>query len=79
MRPRSALIVLILVLGACATELPPLQARAVDAFKDCQRLAPSATLQNVSEQGALSYTTREGHDVGIMQRCLQERWGYRHP
>jgi hypothetical protein len=73
------MIVLTLVLGGCATQLPPLQARALDAFKDCQKLAPSATLQSVTEQGGLSYTTREGHDVGIMQQCLQERWGYRHP
>jgi hypothetical protein len=69
----------LLGLGACATQMPPLQARALDAFKDCQRLAPSATLQNVSEEGGLSYTTREGHDVGIMQQCLHDRWGYRHP
>ena len=71
------MVILMLGLGACATKLAPLQERAWDAFKDCQRQAPSATLQQISEDGGLSFTTREGRDVGIMQQCLQERWGYR--
>lgn len=70
------MVLLMLGLGACAAKLTPMQERAWDAFKDCQRQAPSATLQQISEQGGISYTTREGRDVSIMQQCLQERWGY---
>ena len=70
------MIIPLLGLGACAAKLTPMQERAWDAFKDCQRQAPSATLQQISEQGGISYTTREGRDVGIMQQCLRERWGY---
>ena len=70
------MVILMLGLGACTARLTPLQERGWDAFKDCQRQAPSAMLQQISENGGISYTTREGRDVGIMQQCLQERWGY---
>jgi hypothetical protein len=60
-----------------AAKLSPLQERAWDAFTDCQQQAPSTTLDQITENGGISYMTREGRDVGIMQRCLQERWGYR--
>lgn len=73
------MIIVMVGLVACAATLTPLQERAWDAFKDCQRQAPSATLQQISEDGGISYTTREGRDVGIMQQCLQQRWGYRYP
>lgn len=77
MRLRILFMVLSVALPACVPKLTPLQERAWDAFKDCQRQAPSATLQQITEGGGISFMTREGHDVGIMQQCLQERWGYR--
>ncbi len=67
---------LLVVLTACAPKLTPLQERAWDAFKDCQQQAPSAVLQQIGEDGRLAYQARE-YDIGLMQRCLQERWGYR--
>ena len=42
------MIIPMLGLGACAAGLTPVQERAWDAFKDCQRQAPSAMLQPVS-------------------------------
>jgi hypothetical protein len=69
-------VVGVLALTACASGLTPLQERAWDAFKDCQKQAPTAVLQQISVDGGISYRAREG-DVGIMQRCLQERYGYR--
>jgi hypothetical protein len=67
---------LVVVLTACAPKLSPLQERAWDAFQDCKQKAPSAVLDQIYEDGRLSYSAREG-DVGIMQRCLQEKFGYR--
>jgi len=74
---RMLIVGVLVSLTACASNLSPLQERAWDAFKDCQTQAPSATLQQITEDGGLSYMTREGRDVGIMQQCLQERWDYR--
>jgi hypothetical protein len=54
------MIIPLLGLGACAAKLTPLQERTWDAFKDCQRPAPSAILQQISEEGGISYTPREG-------------------
>ena len=56
------MVILRLGLGAYAAKLTPLQERAWDAFKDCQRQAPSATLQQISEDGGISFTTREGRE-----------------
>jgi hypothetical protein len=67
---------LVVALTGCAPTLTPLQERAWDAFQDCKQRAPSAVLNQVHEDGRLSYTAREG-DVGIMQRCLQENFGFR--
>ena len=67
---------LLLALGGCATKLSPLQEKAWDAFKDCQQRAPSAVLDQINENGSLSYSAREG-DIGIMQRCLEDKFGYR--
>ena len=69
-------VALVVALAACAPKLSPLQERAWDAFQDCKQKAPSAVIQQIHEDGRLSYTAREG-DVGIMQRCLQEKFGYR--
>lgn len=67
---------LVVALTACASNLSPLQERAWDAFQDCKPKAPSAVLNQIYEDGRLSYSAREG-DVGIMQRCLEEKFGYR--
>ena len=66
---------LVVALTACAPTLAPLQERAWDAFQDCKQQAPTAVLNQIYEDGRLSYSAREG-DVGIMQRCLQEKFGY---
>jgi hypothetical protein len=74
---RAVLAALLLVaFTACASHLSPLQERAWDAFNDCKQKAPSAVLNQIYDDGRLSYTAREG-DIGIMQRCLQEKFGYR--
>lgn len=67
---------LVVTLTACAPSLSPLQERAWDAFRDCRQKAPSAVLERINEDGGLSYTAREG-DIGIMQRCLEDKFGYR--
>ena len=76
MRPTFLLVGLLFALAACATKLSPLQERAWDAFYDCKKQAPTAVLEQIQEDGGIRYTAREG-DVGIMQRCLQEKFGYR--
>lgn len=65
-------------LAACGAKLSPLQERAWDAFYDCKLRAPTAVLHQIQEDGGISYSAREG-DVGIMDRCLQEKFGYRSP
>ncbi|HYS15619.1 MAG TPA: hypothetical protein VET45_01740 [Candidatus Binatia bacterium] len=67
---------LVVALAACGAKLSPLQERAWDAFYECKQKAPSAVLQQIGEDGHLSYSAREG-DVGIMQRCLEAKFGYR--
>jgi hypothetical protein len=74
-RPMLPLVVSLISLTACATNLSPLQQRAWDAFYECKKQAPTAVLEQVQEDGGLRYTAREG-DVGIMQRCLQEKFQY---
>jgi hypothetical protein len=67
---------LVVALSACAPKLSPLQEHAWDAFRDCKQKAPSAVLEQIRDDGGLSYTAREG-DIGIMQRCLEDKFGYR--
>ncbi len=52
--------------------------RAYNAFKDCQwsARAPTAQITEMREDGWFSYTAREG-DVVRMQRCLEQRYGYK--
>ena len=40
--------------------LNPAQERAYAAFKDCQRLSPTAQLGEITEAGGLSFTARPG-------------------
>ena len=67
---------LLVALTACAPKLSPLQERAWDAFNVCKQKAPSAVLEQIYDDGRLSYSAREG-DIGIMHRCLQEQFDYR--
>jgi hypothetical protein len=67
---------LAVTLMACAPTLAPLQERAWDAFQECKQQAPSAVLNQIHEDGRFSYSAREG-DIGIMQRCLEQKYGYR--
>ena len=67
---------LLVALTACAPKLSPLQERAWDAFNVCKEKAPSAVLNQIYDDGRLSFSAREG-DIGIMQRCLQEKFDYR--
>ena len=57
-------------------KLSPLQERAWDAFNVCKEKAPSAVLNQIYDDDRLSFSAREG-DIGIMQRCLQEKFDYR--
>jgi len=68
-------MIAVLVAGCAAVKLTPAQSRAWDAFKDCQPLAPTANLKEVTQEGGISFESREG-DYQIMLKCLSERHGY---
>ena len=61
---------------ACASQMTPLQQRAFDAFKDCQRYNPTARLTQLTPDGNLAYTAAPVEYQRIRQ-CLGERYGYR--
>jgi hypothetical protein len=65
-----------LVASACASSLTPLQERTYGAFKDCQSVAPTAQITELREDGGLHYSAAPG-DLQRMQRCLEERYGYK--
>ncbi len=67
----------LLVIGCASGGLNPAQERAWDAFKACRAaVAPTANLVEVRENGTLSYTTRDGHEVNKMRDCLIEKSGF---
>jgi hypothetical protein len=75
--PRWLLIgALALTVGACASQMSPLQQRAYDAFRDCQRDNPTARLIQLTPEGKLGYTA-EPVEYQRMRQCLGERYGYR--
>ena len=76
---RLAVLVSVVIGGlcGCAESLTPAQTRAWDAFKDCQKLAPTASLTQLSPNGGLGFQSREG-DYQIMIKCLNERYGYKY-
>lgn len=78
MSARVGVVFLAVGLTGCASSLTPLQERALDAFRDCQKLAPTAVLTQATPEGGLGFESREG-DYQIMKRCLEERYGYRFP
>ena len=61
---------------ACASQMTPLQQRAYDAFKDCQRDNPTARLTQLTPDGNLGYTAAPV-EYQRMRQCLGERYGYR--
>ncbi|HET8575547.1 MAG TPA: hypothetical protein VFO18_00500 [Methylomirabilota bacterium] len=65
-----------LTLSACAEAMTPLQQRAFDAFRDCQRENPSARLTHLGPDGRLAYTASPPEYLRVRQ-CLHERYGYR--
>ncbi len=67
---------LALTVVACASQMTPLQQRAFDAFKDCQRYNPTARLTQLTPDGNLAYTAAPVEYQRIRQ-CLGERFGYR--
>jgi hypothetical protein len=66
-----------LVLGATAScvAMTPLQERAWHAFQDCQRVARTAQLRQVTPDGRLGFEAEEA-DMANMKQCLRDRWGY---
>lgn len=77
MSARGLLIAAVaLTLSACAETLTPLQQRAFDAFRDCQRDNPSARITQLTPDGRLAYTASPPEYLRVRQ-CLQERHGYR--
>jgi hypothetical protein len=75
----SAVIWLSLAVGfsGCASPgLNPAQQRAEAAFKDCQRTAATAQLNELREDGNMSFTARPG-DYQRMIQCLTEKHGYK--
>ena len=65
-----------LTLVACAEAMTPLQQRAFDAFRDCQRENPTARITRLTPEGRLAYTASPQEYLRVRQ-CLQERHGYR--
>ena len=76
-RGRLALPTPVLVVGALAScaEMTPLQARAWHAFQDCQHVARTARLAQVTPDGRIAFEADEG-DMANMKQCLRDRWGY---
>ena len=71
-----ALAAVVGAVAGCAESLTPAQTRAWDAFKDCQKLAPTAQLTQLTPEGRFGFQSREG-DYQIMIQCLTERHGYK--
>lgn len=67
---------LALSLAGCAPPMTPLQQRAYDAFRDCQRDNPTARLTQLTPDGKLGYTAAPVEYQRVRQ-CLGERYGYR--
>jgi hypothetical protein len=75
--PRWTLIIaLAFTAAACASQMTPLQQRAYDAFRDCQRDNPTARLTQLTPDGRFGYTAAPV-EYQRMRQCLGERYGYR--
>ena len=73
---RLAILALALVgLTASCVSMTPLQERAWHAFQDCQRVARTAQLRQVTPDGRLGFEAEEA-DMANMKQCLRDRWGY---
>jgi hypothetical protein len=70
--------VALLLVGGSTTgcvAMTPLQDRAWHAFQDCQRVARTAQLRQVTPDGRLGFEAEDG-DMVQMKTCLRDRWGY---
>ena len=74
---RTVAVLLLTGVAGCAPSMTPLQEKAWDAFKDCQQLAPTAQLTELTPDGRFGFMTRESTEFTTMKRCLEERYGYR--
>lgn len=77
-RLRPSAIVLALALAgvsACAPTMTPLQERAWHAFQDCQAVARTASLVQITPDGRIAFGA-EDTDMPKMKQCLRDRWGY---
>jgi hypothetical protein len=66
---------LVAVLAGCAG-LNVQQEAGWVAFHDCQPAAPSAAMEDLSQNGRVNYRTREGSEFSVMKACMEQR-GYR--
>lgn len=76
-RGRLATLALLLIGGptAACVAMTPLQDRAWHAFQDCQSVARTAQLRQVTPDGRLGFEAEDG-DMAKMKACLRDRWGY---
>ena len=76
-RGRLVTLALALVGGAAAScvAMTPLQERAWHAFQDCQSVARTAQLRELTPDGRIGFEAEDG-DMANMKQCLRERWGY---
>ncbi|HEU5194803.1 MAG TPA: hypothetical protein VFW70_08705 [Methylomirabilota bacterium] len=61
----------LVLLAACAAQLTARQELTWDAFKVCQPLGPSTTLETVRPDGGASVAGREGEVFKVTQ-CMNE-------
>ena len=71
----GAVLALVGGLTASCVAMTPLQARAWHAFNDCQSVARTARLAQVTVDGRIAFEAEDG-DMASMKQCLRERWGY---
>ena len=74
---RLATLALALVSAATAScvVMTPLQGRAWHAFQDCQHVARTARLAQVTPDWRIAFEAEDG-DMVNMKQCLRDRWGY---
>jgi hypothetical protein len=71
---RVTVVVLLVIAGvAGCAGLNVKQEQGWDAFHDCQRAAPSATLEDLPPSGRVHYRSLEGIDFSSMKACMERR------
>jgi len=69
----TALVVLVTAVVAGCAGLNVKQERGWAAFHDCQKSAPSATLEDLPPSGRVHYRSLEGLDFSSMKACMEQR------